>query len=171
MLLLTVVESLCCVLQKLNISGSDRPRLGGDRPRLGGLGMLQLEVAASLELGSYTQHTPLRASGYLRFLNPFPSVGLSSLALLSLAATTGRAAATFVTSSPSPVPATSIHQVCPPLLFPSAVRDGAPQTLTKLFVLGSESSYNILSTNFDFVCKRTPMSYVGSAPAHDTAGS
>ena len=29
-----------------------------------------------------------------------------------------------------------------PLLFPSAVRDGAPQTLTKLFVFGSESSYN-----------------------------
>ena len=33
----------------------------------------------------------------------------------------------------------------PPLLFPCAVRDGAPQTLTKLSVLGSESSYNILS--------------------------
>jgi hypothetical protein len=44
--------------------------------------------------------------------------------------------------------ATSIHQVCPPLLlFPSAVRDGAPQTLTKLFVFGSESSHNILPTN------------------------
>ena len=45
-----------------------------------------------------------------------------------------------------------ILQVCPPLLFPSAVRDGAPQTLTKLFVFGSESSYNILPSNFDFVC-------------------
>jgi hypothetical protein len=62
-------------------------------------------------------------------------------------------------------------QVCPPLLFPSAVRDGAPQTLTELFVFGSESSYNILPTNFDFVCKNyrvyicTPMSYAGSAPA------
>ena len=33
----------------------------------------------------------------------------------------------------------------PPLLFPCAVRDGAPQTLTKLSVFGSESSYNILS--------------------------
>jgi hypothetical protein len=50
------------------------------------------------------------------------------------------------------------------------VRDGAPQTLTKLFVFGSESSYNILPTNFDFVCKNyrvhmcTPMSYAGSAP-------
>ena len=41
-----------------------------------------------------------------------------------------------------------ILQVCPPLLFPSAVRDGAPQTLTKLFVFGSESSYNKLPTNF-----------------------
>jgi hypothetical protein len=30
------------------------------------------------------------------------------------------------------LPATSIHQVCPPFLFPSAVRDGAPQTLTYL---------------------------------------
>ena len=37
-----------------------------------------------------------------------------------------------------------ILQVCPPFLFPSAVRDGAPQTLTKLFVFGSESSYNIV---------------------------
>ena len=46
-----------------------------------------------------------------------------------------------------------ILQVCPPLLFPSAVRDGASQTLTKLFVFGSESSHNILPTNFDFVCK------------------
>jgi hypothetical protein len=68
------------------------------------------------------------------------------------------------------LPATSILQVCPPLLFPSAVRDGAPQTLTKLFVFGSASSYNILPTNFDFVCKNyrvyiyTPMSYAGSAP-------
>jgi len=32
-----------------------------------------------------------------------------------------------------------------PLLFPCAVRDGAPQTLTKLYVFGSESSYNISS--------------------------
>jgi hypothetical protein len=42
-----------------------------------------------------------------------------------------------------------ILQVCPPLLFPAAVRDGAPQTLTKLFVFGCESSYNILPTDFD----------------------
>jgi len=67
--------------------------------------------------------------------------------------------------------ASSKPQVWPPLLFPSAVRDGAPQTLTKLFVFGSESSYyNILPTNFDSVCKNyrvyicTPMSYAGSAP-------
>ena len=64
-----------------------------------------------------------------------------------------------------------ILQVWPPLLFPSAVRDGAPQTLTKLFVFGSESSYNILPTNFDFFCMDyrvymcTPMSYAGYAPA------
>ena len=77
----------------------------------------------------------------------------SSLGVLFLAATTGPAAAPFVTNSPGPLPARSIHQVCLPLLFHSAVRDGAPQTLTKLFVFGSESSYNILPTNFDFVCK------------------
>jgi hypothetical protein len=45
------------------------------------------------------------------------------------------------------------------------VPDGAPQTLAKLFVFGSESSY------FDFVRKNylvymcTPMSYAWSAPA------
>ena len=46
----------------------------------------------------------------------------------------------------------------PPLLFPCAVRDGAPQTLTKLSVFGSESSYNILSYLL------TWMSYAGSVP-------
>ena len=99
---------------------------------------------------------------------PFPFPALSLLSPLPrLAATTGRAAAPFVSSSPSPLPATSILQVCPPLLFPSAVWDGAPQTLTKLSVFGSESSYNRLPTNFDFVCKNyrvymctTPMSLV-----------
>jgi hypothetical protein len=44
-------------------------------------------------------------------------------------------------------------------------------TLTKLFVFGSASGYNILPTNSDFVCKNyrvymcTPVSYAGSAPA------
>jgi hypothetical protein len=66
-----------------------------------------------------------------------PSLSPSSLGLPFLAATTGRAAAPFVTSSPGPSPATSTRQVCPPLLFPSAVRNGAPETLTKLFVFGS----------------------------------
>ena len=42
----------------------------------------------------------------LCFLKPFPSLGLSPLCS-SLAATTGRAAAPFVLSSPSPLPATS----------------------------------------------------------------
>jgi len=85
----------------------------------------------------------------LRLISPLSS----SLGVPFPAATTGPAAAPFVTYSPGPLPARSIHQVCPPLLFPSAVRNGAPQTLTKLFVFGSESSYNILPTNFDFVCK------------------
>jgi hypothetical protein len=159
------------VSKKLNNLGSGRSRLV----------MLQLEVGGSLELGSLTLDSPpyqgsAQTSGpqvllLPLFLKPFPSLGLSSLALPSLSATPGRAAAPFVTSSPSPLPATSIHQVWPPLLFHSAVRDGAPLTLTKLFVFGSESSYDILPTNFDFVCKNyrvyiwTPMSYAGSAPA------
>ena len=112
-----------------HISSSDRSRLG----------MLQLELAGSLGLGLSTalrlRPLPLRARGpqvhpLPLFLEPFPSLGLSSLALPSLAAaTTGRAAAPFITSSPSHLPATSILQVCPPLLFPSAVQDRAPQTL------------------------------------------
>ena len=94
--------------------------------------------------------------------------------LPSPAATTGRAAARFVLSSPSPLPAMSASRyACAPLLFPSAVRDGAPQTLTKLFVFGYESSYNTLPTNFDLVCKNyrvymcTPTFYAGSAPVPD----
>ena len=137
---------------------------------------------------------PLRAFHLLVwFLKPHLSLLSNSLpALPSLAATTGRAAAPFVLSSSSPAgddwasggvvcPVFAqpfagderILQVCPPLLFPSSVRDGGPQTLTKLFVFGSESSYNILTTNFDFVCKNyrvcmcTPMSYAGSAPDLD----
>ena len=47
---------------------------------------------------------------------------------------------------PSPLPATSASppgMPLQPLLFPCAVRDGALQTLIKLSVFGSESSYNI----------------------------
>ena len=96
----------------------------------------------------------VRLISSLCFLNiSLLSDSLYSLALPSLAAKTERAAAPFVTSSPNPLPATSIRQVCSPLLFLSAVRTEHPQTLTKLFLFGSESSYNILPTNFDFVCK------------------
>ena len=73
----------------------------------------------------------------LRLISPLSS----SLGVPFPAATTGPAAAPFVTYSPGPLPARSIHQVCPPLLFPSAVRNGAPQTLTNLFVFGS---YHVL---------------------------
>jgi len=49
----------------------------------------------------------------------------------------------------SPLPATSASSTPgmprPPLVFPCAVRDGAPQTLTKLSVFESDSSYNIVS--------------------------
>ena len=110
------------------------------------------------------------------------SLTLSSLGLPSLAATTGRAAAPFVASSPRILPVTSIHQVCPPLLFPSAARDGTSLALTKLFVFGSDPDaiyYQLTSISFAkiialfmkeirknyrvYMC--TPMSYSGSTPA------
>jgi hypothetical protein len=123
-------------------------------------------VVGSLELGSLTA-LPLRAQVHLPlFLKPFPfSRTLSSLALPSWRRRVGERRRRTST------------KYARPFLFASAVRDGAPRTLTKLFVFGSESSYNMLPTNFDFVCKNyrvymcTPMSYAGSAPAHDTAGS
>ena len=99
-----------------------------------------------------------RAQG-LRFTSP-PFSRTLSLALPSLPAATGRAAAPFVTSSPSPLPATSIFQVCPSLLFPFALQDGAPQTLTKLFVFGSESSYNILPTKLRFRLQKLSVCWV-----------
>jgi len=96
--------------------------------------------------------------------------------------TTRWAAAALVTSSPSPLPATSIHQVCPPLLFPSAARDVPSLALTKLFVFGSDPDaiyYLLTSISFAkiialfmkeirknyrvYMC--TPMSYAGSTPA------
>jgi hypothetical protein len=136
-------------------------------------------VAGSVEVGSLTalplRAQPLRPQVHLLplFLKPFPSVGLSSLLPCSSFpggddwASGGAICPVFAQPFAGDE---RILQVCAPLLFPSAVRDGAPQTLTKLFVFGSESSYNILPTNFDFVCKNyrvhmcTPMSYAGSAP-------
>jgi hypothetical protein len=62
------------------------------------------------------------------------------------------------------LPATSIHQVCPPLLFPSALRNGAPQTLIKLFVFGSDLVtiyYLLTSILFEKIIGCTPMSYAG----------
>ena len=73
---------------------------------------------------------------------------LSSLALPSLAGATGRAAApTGRGGAICPVFAQPfageerILQVWRPLFFPSDVPDGAPQTLTKLFVFESELQY------------------------------
>jgi hypothetical protein len=76
----------------------------------------------------------------------------------------------IVTSSPSVCRRRASTRYARPFSSLSAVRDGAPQTLSKLFVFGSESSYNILPTNFDFVCKNyrvymcIPMSYTGPGP-------
>ena len=112
----------------------------------------------SLELGS---PLPLRLTAHgsgPQISSPFPSVEPSphlALVLPSLATTAGRAAAPFITYSPSPLPAPGIHQVCPPLFFPSAVRDGAPRTLTKLFVFGSFNPVTIyyLLTSISFAKK------------------
>jgi len=123
----------------------------------------------NLAAAAATRQNPRRLR--LRFFPLSLSLSLPSLGLPFLAATTGRAAAPFVKSSPTPLPASSIHQVCPPLLFPSAVRNGAPQTLTKLFCIRICPSCNILPNKFDFICKNyrvhmcTPTSCAGSAPS------
>jgi hypothetical protein len=132
-------------------------------------------VAGSLELGSLTA-LPLRAQP-LRFISSLCFLNLSLLtdSLLPCSSFPGgddwASGGAICPVFAQPFAGDErILQVCPPLLFPSAVRDGAPQTLTKLFVFGSESSYNILPTNFDFVCKNyrvymcTPMSDAGSTP-------
>jgi len=154
----------------MNLSGSIH--LGSDAPACGGR-LVRARLIPSPP-GSRSELKESRPQVHISSLSPsvspFSRTLPCSLALPCLAATTGRAAEPFVTSLPSPLPATSILQVCPPLLFPYAVRDGAPQTLTKLFVFGSESSYKILPTNFYFVCKNywvymcSPMFYAGSAP-------
>jgi hypothetical protein len=118
-------------------------------------------------------HVPRSAQG-LRFISSLYFLNLSLLPCSSFPgggddwASGGTICPVFA----QPFPAERILQVCPLLLFPSTVRDGSSTpTLTKLFVFGSESSYNILPTNFDFICKNyrvymcTPMSYAGSAPA------
>ena len=104
------------------ISGSHRPRFGMLSTGGGRLARARL-IGCPPPTGHSAQCLrPISASSHL----PFPfSPTLSSPGLPSQAATAGRPAASFVTSSPSPLPAASIHQVRPPLLFPSAVRDGA----------------------------------------------
>jgi len=103
----------------------------------------------------------LSRSGTALFLKPFPSLSLFSrlsdsllpLLFLHWRRRLGERRRHLSCLRPALCRRRAILQVCPPFLFPSAVRDGAPQTLTKLFVFGSESSYNVLPTNFDFVCK------------------
>ena len=126
-------------------------------------------VIVTLELGSLTSRPParpLRASGSSPlplFLKPFPSHFKKKNFPISRTvgllppfpdcddwASGGAICPVFAQPFAGDE---RILQVCPHLLFPSAVRDrAAPQTLTNLFVFGSESSYNILPTNFDFVC-------------------
>ena len=115
-------------------------------------------MASSLELVSLTA-LPLRGLSSLKFISslalPSPSLGLSPPFALHFPGGGGWASGGAI----CPVFAQPfagderILQVCRPLLFPCAVPDGAPLTLTKLFVFGSESSYITLPTNFDFVCK------------------
>jgi hypothetical protein len=92
-------------------------------------------------------------SGSMAHLCFFPPFPFSPLVFLSWRwrRRLGERAALFVTSSPGPLPATSIHQVCPPFLFPSPVRNGAPQTLTKLFVFGSYQVLCWVRPWFDWV--------------------
>ena len=99
--------------------------------------VLDLGVTGSLELGSVTAPPPPQAHLCFFPLSAFPS----PLCLSSSFPGGDDWASGCATrhASPGPLPATSTHQVCPPLLFPSAVRNGAPQTLTKLFVFGSDS--------------------------------
>ena len=88
------------------------------------------------------------------FLKPFPSLGLSPPCSSFPGGDDWASGGAICPVFAQPFAGDEhILQVCPPLLFPSAVRDGAPQTLTKLLLFGSESSCNILPTNFDFVCK------------------
>ena len=118
--------------------------------------ILQLgRLAPSLELGSLTA-LPAPAQG-LRFISSlcFLQLSLLSDSLLPCSSFPGgddwASGGTICPVFGQPFAGDErILQVCPPLLFPSAVRDGAPQTLTKLFVFGSESSYNILLTSISF---------------------
>ena len=145
--------------------------------------MLQLEVAGSLTLGSFTAlPAPAQGSG-LRAQGSGPRVYISPLCFSLLSdsppcssfpggddwASGGAICHVF-----AKLFAGDVHlQVCPTLLFPSAVRDGAPPNPNKTIVFGSESSYNVLPADLDFVCKNyrvymcTPVSYAGSAPTFD----
>jgi hypothetical protein len=122
-------------------------RLGGNsgshRPRLGMLSgsSIQLEVAGSLELGSLTA-LPTQGSGLQAHLC-FSPLSLLSDSLLPWSSFPGGddwasgGAIRHVFAHPF---AGDEYPPCmpAPLLFPSAVRDGALQTLTKLFVFGSD---------------------------------
>ena len=123
------------------------------------LSSIPLQLAAPLSDSLPLKAQAVRPQVHLlpRFLKPFPSLGQSDSFLPYSSFPGGDDWASGGAICPvfaQPFAGDEhILQVCPPLLFPSAVRDGAPQTLTKLFVFGSESSYNILPTNFDFVYK------------------
>ncbi|RLN16661.1 protein CutA 1, chloroplastic [Panicum miliaceum] len=73
------------------------------------LGMLS-NSSSLAQVGSLTAFSRAQGLRLFSVSYPFPSLTLSSLGLPSLAATPGHAAAPFVTSSPNPLPATSIHQ-------------------------------------------------------------
>ena len=95
---------------------------------------LQLQLAGSLELGSLTAHGS-GPQAHLCFSFPFPS--LSSLGLIPDGgdwASGGAIRHIFA----QPFTGDEHPPGMPGLLFPSAVRDGAPQTVTKLFVFRSD---------------------------------
>ena len=107
--------------------------------------------AGSLELGWLTA-LPLRGSAPQVHILPLLSDSLlpgipSSVALPSLAAATGERRCHLSRLRPALRRRRASSRYARPFSFLLLCEmDGAPQTLTKLFVFGSESSYNILPT-------------------------
>ena len=99
-------------------------------------------------------------SGRRRRFTPLrPSLGLPSLGL-PFPAANGWASGGVIRYSTGPSPATSTHQVRPPLLFPSCCANRSmPDRKSKLSVFGSESDPATIC-----MLPWTAMAYTGSAP-------
>ena len=134
-------------------------------------GCCRLEVAGSLELGSLAalppQATALSASGPSLLLptSPFPSLRLSPrLVFLPRRRRLGDRRRHSSRLHPALCRRRASTRYGRPFSFLLLCETEHPQTLTKLFVFGSESSYITLPTNFDFVCKNYRVCWV--RPCH-----